>query len=198
MYKEIEGFDGHYFIKEDGTVISVAKGVEKVLTQHDNGFGYMTVNLWKGNKGHMRYVHRLVAEAFLDNPNHYKYVDHINTIKDDNRVENLRWVTAKLNYHNPITKEKMRIARSDPEYKKKMAERMSGENNPAYTHREKNNFVKNNPQAKKPIICEETGVIYDSACDAYKETGICRATINKCCNNKQITAGGYHWKYINL
>lgn len=49
----------------------------------------------------------------------------------------------------------------------------------------------------KPVICLETGIIYKSAADASKITGICRGNINKCCNNKMKTASGYHWIFYN-
>lgn len=54
--------------------------------------------------GKMKYVHRLVANAFISNPFNKKYVDHRNCDKLDNRARNLRWVTAKENANNPITK----------------------------------------------------------------------------------------------
>ena len=62
--------------------------------------GYYKVRV--ANK--MKYVHRLVAEAFIPNPLHKKYVDHRNGDKADCRARNLHWVTAKQNANNPVTK----------------------------------------------------------------------------------------------
>lgn len=54
-----------------------------------------------------KYLHRIVAELFIPNPDNKPYIDHINTITTDNRVENLRWVTNSENMLNPITRKKM-------------------------------------------------------------------------------------------
>lgn len=49
----------------------------------------------------------------------------------------------------------------------------------------------------KPVKCIETGIVYDSTVQAGKLTGINRVYITNCCNNKKLSAGGYHWKYVS-
>jgi hypothetical protein len=65
-----------------------------------NSRGYLLVTLCKENKQKTHKIHRLVAIAFLENPENLPEVDHINQIKDDNRVENLRWCSRENNNRN--------------------------------------------------------------------------------------------------
>ena len=74
------------------------KDFYQVVNVKPNASGYLQVNV--PIRGTTTLVHRLVAEAFLDNPNGYTEIDHVNRDKSDNRVENLRWVTHSENMRN--------------------------------------------------------------------------------------------------
>lgn len=91
----------NYQITDDGRVWSVKS--KKFLSINKGKNGYCLANLWKNNKLYTKSVHRLVAEAFIPNPENKSCVDHINGDRTDNSVENLRWVTPRENSNNPIT-----------------------------------------------------------------------------------------------
>ena len=87
--------NGDYAVTIDGDVISIKSN--KSLRSHDNGHGYKTVCLCIDGKPKHYYVHRLVASAFVDNPNDYPEVNHIDEDRGNNRAENLEWCTSKYN-----------------------------------------------------------------------------------------------------
>ena len=93
MIKDIINFE-NYQIYDDGRVWS--KKSNKWLKPIDIN-GYKKVSLYKNGKEYQRLVHRLVAEAFIPNPNNYDEINHINEDKSDNRVENLEWCTPSYN-----------------------------------------------------------------------------------------------------
>lgn len=111
IWKDIEGYEGMYQVSNIGRVRAldrvkpnsggqIAKG--HILPQSDNGHGYRFVSLWKFNKGRRFYVHRLVASAFIPNPNNFPIINHKDENKSNNRYENLEWCTQKynINYGN--------------------------------------------------------------------------------------------------
>ena len=114
MWKFIQGTDHKAIVTSDGRIfrryLVNKKRPEKGFTgfrevnPSNNGLGYLQVNLSGIRVPQL--VHRLVAKAFITNPENKPTVDHINGNKLDNRVENLRWVSHKENCNNPNTRYK--------------------------------------------------------------------------------------------
>ena len=118
IWKSIEGYEGLYEVSNLGRVRSLDKYTlykpslykgkfrtlrkGRILTPKISSTGYLEVSLCKNLKQLSYRVHRLVAKAFIPNPNNYPVINHINEVKTDNRVENLEWCTTKYNmevYH---------------------------------------------------------------------------------------------------
>lgn len=92
---EVKGFE-NYLIYTDGKIWS--KKSKKYL-KHIND-KYYKISLYKDKKAHQFLIHRLLAEHYIPNPENLPFVDHINRIKTDNRIENLRWVSISENGQN--------------------------------------------------------------------------------------------------
>jgi len=96
---EIEGYP-NYLIYEDGKVWSKHRNRFLKQSMTSSGNGYLIQSLNKDGKKKWITIHRLVALHYIPNPDNKPHVDHINRIKTDNRVENLRWVTRSENSIN--------------------------------------------------------------------------------------------------
>ena len=94
----IKGYE-NYVIFDDGVVINTETGNE-LKPWLDKSIGYYKVGLYKNKKEHNFYLHRLLALAYIPNPDNKDVIDHINRIRNDNRIENLRWVTTLENMQN--------------------------------------------------------------------------------------------------
>ena len=101
-YKKIEGFD--YEVNIEGVVRRIYKcGTHKIL-RPVLSHGYQRVALYRGGCEHKKLVHRLIADNFIPNPDNKPHIDHINRIRTDNRISNLRWVTPSENAFNKTCK----------------------------------------------------------------------------------------------
>ena len=97
IWKDIKNYEGLYQISNLGRVKSLWYGREKILIPVKLKNGYLRVILCKNGILKTYYVHRLVAEAFLDNPNNLPQVNHKDENKQNNNVENLEWCTNEYN-----------------------------------------------------------------------------------------------------
>ena len=124
IWKDIIGFEGLYQVSNLGRIKSVERYVlntrwnikmhkqEIILKPSKNKKGYNLVAISKNNKLYSYQIHRLVAQAFIPNPDNKQQVNHKNGIKNDNRVDNLEWATPHENMkhaykNNLISKDKM-------------------------------------------------------------------------------------------
>lgn len=191
IWKPIKGYQ-NYYVSNTGKVKSF-KG--NIIKGSVDNFGYIGVGLKTNRKWKRVKVSRLVAEAFIPNPENKPCVDHINTIKTDNRVENLRWVTYKENMRNPITYKRLLNEIMKPERLKNLdqtGKKFSEE------HRRK---ISESNKGKKPtrfrmVKCVETQKVYDSIINAERDTGVKYQSISSVCRGKRGSAGGFHWFYI--
>ena len=100
IWKDIKNTS--YFVSSFG---EVKDKNNKIIKQYSIR-GYKYVNLFFNGKWKLFQVHRLVAMAFIPNPQNKREVDHINSVSFDNRVDNLRWTTPKENQNNDVSKQK--------------------------------------------------------------------------------------------
>lgn len=93
IWKQIDGFP-NYYISSEGRVKNAN---DRILKPYVNHKGYLKVGLLQDGIRHKKRVHRLVAQAFIPNVNNLPEVNHRNLDKQDNRVDNLEWVTDEEN-----------------------------------------------------------------------------------------------------
>lgn len=185
IWKDIPGYEGLYKVSNCGDVMSFVKKpngyILKAFPKNLNGIVYLSVGLRRGEKGHRTprqwFVHRLVALAFLEKPDGYDVVDHINAISTDNRVENLRWTNPDGNLKNPIsTKRRLEGVR-------RANSRMG-----IFSHKHRGCIQ----------MDMDGNVIKEWGClsDAWRAVGVDSAAITRACQGKQRTAAGFKWMYL--
>jgi hypothetical protein len=197
IWRDIPGYEGYYQVSNFGRVKSLSRKVynrggfhiskEKILKQQLRKDRYFNVHLLKEGIVKIFFVHRLVALAFLPNPNQLPDINHKDENPSNNCVDNLEWCTEKynMNYGTVIERRKASFVRNNS-FKKANATK-----------------VKNGSRgAEKPVegISKDGGstLSYRSICEASRETGISQGNIGECCRGIRSSAGGYYWKYKTI
>jgi hypothetical protein len=171
IWKDISGYEGLYQISNYGKVKSFKKekNFGHLLSFSINHKGYYQIVLTKNKKPKNWLVHRLVALVFIPNPNNLPQVNHKDTNKTNNCVENLEWITNEDNIkhaweHNLFPKgNERKCCRKVNQYD------LDG------------NFIKQ----------------WDYVRGIEKELGFDNRAICRCCRGKRPTAYGYKWKYAD-
>lgn len=111
-WRPVKGYEGLYDVSDLGRVRShdrllnrkngMVKWKGRVLKPQKGSKGHWGVSLWNNNQPKTQYVHRLVAMAFIPNPEGYPLVRHLNDVKEDNRKVNLAWGTHSDNAHDAV------------------------------------------------------------------------------------------------
>lgn len=220
-WRDIVGYEGLYQISNLGRIkrlVSPKCKKERLLAiTKDLKYGYCRVLLSKENKARRFLIHRLLAEHFIPNPENKPCIDHINGVRDDNRIENLRWCTHLENNNFPLARENNSIAQKalaqNESLKKKRSEATKrAMENPELRKRISETRKKNwrDPEylRKQQIRKENKPVLqfdldgnfireYISINEAHRFTGVDSSCIVNCCKGKSLTAGKCKWKYKN-
>lgn len=169
-WRDIKGYENEYRVSNMGRVMSLLGKKPRILKPSKNKRGYLKVQLHCNND---KRVHRLVAEAFIDNPNNYREVNHKDENPCNNRVDNLEWCTHKYNLNYGTCQQRAR-------------------------DKQKETFPQlNRKDLSLPVICLNTLTIYPSIQEASRHFGIRTSLICRVCKGKQNHTNGLKFMYVN-
>lgn len=177
IWKDIDGTDGKYQVSNEGRV----KGENGMLRQWVNKSGYMVTHI-PNRYGKSTLVHRIVAEAFIPNPDNLPQINHKNEDKSLNIVENLEWCSARYNSNYGTRNERM-------------GAKLKGRRPSDSTIRARVE------QCRKPVekytMNWEYIETYPSIAEAERQNNVHHTNIIRCCDGsgRLKSTGGFRWKY---
>lgn len=146
--------------------------VNKILRQYLTIYGYLIVSFLTNGKEVKKRVHRLVAEAFIPNPENKKTVNHKKGIKTDNRATELEWATySEQGLH------RFRVLKQPPPPGLK-------------------GYFGSKHHLSKKVLCVTNGEIYGSAREAARELNVWQTNVSSVCRGLVKQTGGYIFQYI--
>ena len=184
IWKPIKGYEGIYEVSSYGRVRSLERidtrpnprtgkamnfiKKQRIVTNKNHPQGYKTVLLYKGGSSEQFLLHRLVAQAFIPNPQNLPCVNHKDEDKTNNRADNLEWCSQQynVNYGTGVSRMKSKI--------KARCKRICQYDNEG-----------------RLIATFATSI------EAAEKTGICRSGIANALTGRHETSGGYRWKYAD-
>lgn len=195
VWKDVKDYEVEYQVSNFGHVYSIKR--EKYIKAYMDKDGYLIVGLCKDSKQKIYKVHRLVAKAFIPNPENKQQVNHIDGDKTNNRVENLEWVTCQENiiHCHEAGLWKPRYGKDHHNFGKHVTEdtklKMS-----------KNRKGKLNANSKK-VRCITTGEEFDYIRQASKKYNVAAESIGRNCKGISESAGKHPitneklaWEYV--
>lgn len=175
IWNPIKNYEGLYEVSNLGRVKKLVghynTNKESIIKQRKTNYGYITVCLTKNSKTSFKLLHRVLAMAFIPNPENKPYINHKNGITDDNRIKNLEWCTPKENSQHSYYELKNR--------KGCFSKGMKSTNMLSVKQFSKNGELLN---------------VYESLTEAAFKTGAWVNAISGCLKNKRNHAGGFIWK----
>ena len=130
---------------------------------------YQMIGLWTAEgKQIFDYVHRIVAKAYVPNPNNYPEVNHKDEVKDHNWASNIEWCTRSYNLSYGTRMERM-----------------------------KNSLTNHRINHWRAVYCEELDKTFRSTSEAARELGVNQPNVSLCCRGYLKTTGGYHLRYAD-
>lgn len=192
VWRDVVGYEGLYQVSNLGRVKGlpvatrfgqrIKKHPERILVPTIGKRGYYVVGLSKEGKTVLKTLHRLIAIAFIPNPKNLPYIDHIDTNRLNNSIDNLRWCTPKENSNNPLS-----ILHQSEASKRKWEDG-------CFDNRNNLHYIKVAQYRKNGELVK----IWDSIIEAAKTLGIDSSSISSIClgtNKNRHTAGGFVWKH---